>query len=84
MLHGGSGLSPWATRTAIRNGIAKVNYNTELRRAYLLSTSEALPDIRTGSRLLDLHRAQMRAVEAVSREKLAILSAGAPHLSAIV
>lgn len=75
VLHGGSGLSPNSTRAAVTAGIAKVNYNTEIRQAYLRRTGEQLPDARVGSRLLDLHGAQTRAVAAVAGQKLAILAA---------
>ncbi|HTE60179.1 MAG TPA: class II fructose-bisphosphate aldolase [Solirubrobacteraceae bacterium] len=75
VLHGGSGLSPNATRAAVAAGVAKVNYNTEIRQAYLRRTGEQLPDARVGSRLLDLHREQTRAVAAVAGQKLAILAA---------
>jgi ketose-bisphosphate aldolase len=76
VLHGGSGLSPKATRAAVTAGIAKVNYNTEIRQAYLRRTGEQVADARVGSRLLDLHRAQTHAVAAVAGQKLAILAAG--------
>jgi ketose-bisphosphate aldolase len=43
VLHGASGLSPATLRGCVARGVAKVNVNTELRRAFLDALSEALP-----------------------------------------
>lgn len=69
-LHGTSGLPADDVRRAIAAGIRKLNVNTELREAYLAATAAALPGVRAGARLADLHDAQVAAVEAVAREKM--------------
>lgn len=66
-LHGASGLAPDDVRRAVAAGVRKVNVNTELREAYLAATADALPGVRTGARLAELHDAQVAAVEAVAR-----------------
>jgi fructose/tagatose bisphosphate aldolase len=43
VLHGASGLAPATVRACIERGVAKVNVNTELRRAYLQAFADALP-----------------------------------------
>jgi fructose-bisphosphate aldolase class II/tagatose 1,6-diphosphate aldolase GatY/KbaY len=43
VLHGASGLSPATLRGCIARGVAKINVNTELRRAFLEALAEALP-----------------------------------------
>lgn len=70
-LHGASGLSPEDVRRAISAGVVKLNVNTELREAYLEATADALPGVRAGARLGELHEAQIDAVEAVARERMA-------------
>jgi ketose-bisphosphate aldolase len=72
-LHGASGLSDDDLRRAIQRGITKVNVNTELREAYLTRTEEELSRIRDGARILDLNRAQIRAVAEAVAEKFAAL-----------
>jgi ketose-bisphosphate aldolase len=72
-LHGASGLPPDDVRRAVAAGVRKVNVNTELREAYLEATARSLPEARTGARLAELHDAQIGAVEAVAREKIALL-----------
>jgi tagatose 1,6-diphosphate aldolase GatY/KbaY len=74
-LHGGSGLADADVRNAVAAGIGKVNVNTELRQAYLTRTAAELGDALDGARLLRLHQAQMKAVEAVAAGKLAVLAA---------
>jgi ketose-bisphosphate aldolase len=69
-LHGGTGLSGELVRRALRGGIAKVNLNTGLRRAYLEATAAALPGAEPAADLVALHAAQARAVEAVTRSTL--------------
>jgi fructose/tagatose bisphosphate aldolase len=71
-LHGASGLSPDDVRRAVAAGAGKINVNAELREAYLEATARVLPEARTGSRLAELHDAQVAAVEAVTREKIAL------------
>jgi fructose/tagatose bisphosphate aldolase len=69
-LHGASGLSHGDVRRAVAAGVRKVNVNTQLREAYLDATAEALPRVRPGARLADLHRTQVAAVEAVARAQM--------------
>jgi ketose-bisphosphate aldolase len=71
-LHGASGLPADDVRRVVAAGVRKVNVNTELREAYLEATARSLPEARTGARLADLHDAQIGAVEAVAREKIAL------------
>jgi ketose-bisphosphate aldolase len=66
-LHGASGLAPSVVRRAVRGGIAKVNLNTELRRAYLAATADALGAVDPSADVLALHEAQARAVARAAR-----------------
>jgi fructose/tagatose bisphosphate aldolase len=43
VLHGASGLPPEQVRGALSCGVAKVNVNAELRRAYLAAVERSLP-----------------------------------------
>ena len=74
-LHGASGLEDADVRTAVADGIRKVNVNTELRAAYLDATTVNLPAVAGGLRLLALHDAQTAAVRAVAAAKLACYGA---------
>ncbi|MDA0162443.1 class II fructose-bisphosphate aldolase [Solirubrobacter ginsenosidimutans] len=69
-LHGGTGLAPEVVARAVRGGIAKVNFNTGLRRAYLAATAAALPVAEPAADLVALHARQADAVEAAAREAL--------------
>ncbi|MGN6872038.1 MAG: class II fructose-bisphosphate aldolase [Solirubrobacteraceae bacterium] len=69
-LHGASGVPDEMLRQAIKAGIAKINVNTELRRAYLAATGRDLGGAVQGSNLAALHRAQTAAVEEVVAVKL--------------
>lgn len=71
-LHGASGLPAEDVRRAVVAGVRKLNVNTELREAYLEATARSLPGVRTGARLAELHDAQICAVEAVARERIAL------------
>jgi fructose/tagatose bisphosphate aldolase len=64
-------LAPEVVARAIRGGIAKVNFNTGLRRAYLAATAAALPAAEPAADLVALHARQADAVEAAAREALA-------------
>ena len=75
-LHGASGLPDAMVAEAISTGIAKINVNTELRKAYLATTAEALPTVLTGSRLSDLHASQVDAVARVVAAKLGAFAVG--------
>jgi ketose-bisphosphate aldolase len=69
-LHGASGIPDELVRATIARGIAKINVNTELRAAYLDATAGAIERALDGSRLADLHDAQVAAVQAVVASKL--------------
>ena len=75
-LHGASGIPDEMVRRAIGAGIAKVNVNTELRGAYLSATERAIGEVIEGSRLADLHSAQIAGVEEVVAAKLLVFGAG--------
>jgi tagatose 1,6-diphosphate aldolase GatY/KbaY len=76
-LHGASGLPDELVARAIALGVAKINVNTELRAAYLEATAQAIEPLLGGSRLGDLHTAQIAAVERVVAAKLQAFTAGA-------
>ena len=42
VLHGASGLADWQLRRAVAGGVAKVNFNTQLRKAWVASLAGAL------------------------------------------
>jgi tagatose 1,6-diphosphate aldolase GatY/KbaY len=69
-LHGASGLPPDDVRRAVAAGVRKININTELREAYLAATEETLSGAGSGARLVELHDAQIAAVEAVARAQM--------------
>ncbi|MFS8201690.1 class II fructose-bisphosphate aldolase [Streptomyces sp. CWNU-52B] len=62
VLHGASGLPEEEVRRAIGLGVAKVNVNAELRRAYLRAVTEKLPDVLPGDDAVGLWRAGREAV----------------------
>lgn len=72
-LHGASGIPDEQVRRAVVAGIAKVNVNTELRQAYLASTSEMLAEALPGARVAALHAAQTAAISRVVDAKLDVL-----------
>jgi tagatose 1,6-diphosphate aldolase GatY/KbaY len=69
-LHGASGIPDAMVRRSVTMGVAKINVNTELRRAYLDATAQTLPETVAGSGLSALHAAQQAAVERVVHAKL--------------
>jgi tagatose 1,6-diphosphate aldolase GatY/KbaY len=73
-LHGGSGLPADCVGAAVAAGIGKVNFNTDLRQAYLTRTAQELARAPVGAALLALHHAQMDAVAQTAAEKLAALT----------
>ena len=80
VLHGASGLPDEQLAAAVSRGVAKVNVNTELRRA-LLTSFQGLSS--TTVDRADLVAALGDAVDAVSlaaREKILLLSAPATHV----
>ncbi len=63
VLHGGSGVPDELMREAIRSGIAKINFGTELKNAFTLAVKDSL----LASDDIDLRRTFAPAVEAVRR-----------------
>ncbi|HMM80628.1 MAG TPA: class II fructose-bisphosphate aldolase [Pyrinomonadaceae bacterium] len=63
VLHGGSGVPDELMRDAIRSGIAKINFGTELKNAFTLAVKDSL----LASDDIDLRRTFAPAVEAVRR-----------------
>lgn len=74
-LHGVSGIPDAAIAQAIELGIVKLNVNTELREAYLRASGEAFDLVRGAASIIELHRAQMRAVAEVVATKLDLYDA---------
>ena len=73
VLHGGSGVPVELLRRAIANGIAKVNFGTELKNAFTLAVKQSL----AASDDIDLRRTFAPAIEAVqkiSMEKIRVCS----------
>jgi ketose-bisphosphate aldolase len=74
VLHGASGLTDSQLRAAVDAGVAKVNINAELRRAYLAALAAALAqgsdDIR------QVQREAVRAMADVAADKLTLLGGG--------
>jgi len=75
-LHGASGLADADIRRTIGLGIAKVNFNTELRQRYLDVTEARLGAARDGANVLALNLAQTEAIAEVVAAKLDVLTAG--------
>ena len=67
VLHGASGLSEATLHACLRRGIAKVNVNTELRRAYLDAFAQALPSA--------IEKVDLAGPLAASREAVATTAA---------
>lgn len=63
VLHGGSGVPDELMKEAIRKGIAKINFGTELKNAFTLAVKESL----ASSDDIDLRRTFAPAIDAVSR-----------------
>lgn len=74
-LHGGSGLPATAVMPAVASGITKMNFNTELRQAYLERTRNELPAAMDGARIMDLHRGQIESVAVTAAARMAMLDA---------
>ncbi|HEV8592483.1 MAG TPA: class II fructose-bisphosphate aldolase [Pyrinomonadaceae bacterium] len=71
VLHGGSGVPAELLREAIRCGIAKINFGTELKNAFTLAVRRSLAD----SDDIDLRRTfapAIKAVQIVSEEKIRV------------
>ena len=77
VLHGASGLSEPQLRAAVDAGVAKVNINAELRRAFLTALATALAD--GSDDIRQVQRGAVTAMTAVAADKLAVLAgAGRP------
>lgn len=63
VLHGGSGVPDALMQEAIRNGIAKINFGTELKNAFTLAVKRSL----LSSDDIDLRRTFAPAIEAVQQ-----------------
>ncbi|MGD9563306.1 MAG: ketose-bisphosphate aldolase [Pyrinomonadaceae bacterium] len=71
VLHGGSGVPDELMQEAIRNGIAKINFGTELKNAFTLAVKESL----LSSDDIDLRRTfapAIRAVQEISEAKIGV------------
>ncbi|MEU6376603.1 class II fructose-bisphosphate aldolase [Streptomyces sp. NPDC046909] len=68
VLHGASGLPTPQLQGALTRGVAKINVNAELRRAYLQAVQSQLPNALPGSDVVSIWTAGRQAVtEAASR-----------------
>ncbi|HEY5272358.1 MAG TPA: class II fructose-bisphosphate aldolase [Acidimicrobiales bacterium] len=77
VLHGASGLDTEELRIAVQIGIAKVNFNADLRRAYLGALRDAIEV--SEDDVVAAQRAAITAMKQVAYEKLLLLaSAGSP------
>ena len=62
-------------RVAVRRGIAKVNFNADLRRAYLGALRAAI-EVSEGDDVVAVQRAAISAMKQVAYEKLLLLAGG--------
>ncbi|MFF9038269.1 class II fructose-bisphosphate aldolase [Streptomyces sp. NPDC014892] len=76
VLHGASGLPVGELHCALARGVAKVNVNAELRRAYLEATRATLPSALPGSDVVALWAAGRDAVRDAALDVISRLS---PH-----
>ena len=74
VLHGASGLPPKQIRGAIALGVAKVNVNAELRRAYLRAVEQALPEALPNADAVAVWREGRAAVTAVALRTIIALA----------
>jgi len=79
VLHGGSGLHDDEVRAAIALGVAKLNVNSELRRAFRREVLCLSDDPPLGDGLAQLLGPAIDATEAVARQKLRAFSARQTH-----
>jgi ketose-bisphosphate aldolase len=70
VLHGASGLPAEEVSTAIDLGVAKLNVNTELRRAFRTAVLDTAGSAPSGDGLANLMEPAIDAVEAAARDKL--------------
>lgn len=74
VLHGASGLAAETLRACVERGVAKVNVNTELRRAYLAALGEKLDDARASTDLVAPLTAARDAVASTASRILTALA----------
>lgn len=74
-LHGASGIPDRDVRRAIRQGVVKVNVNTELRQRWFQVMRDHAPGLAKGSNLLKLQEELESAIHEVVDAKLAVLRA---------
>jgi fructose-bisphosphate aldolase class II/tagatose 1,6-diphosphate aldolase GatY/KbaY len=72
VLHGASGLPDEVLRAVVRLGVAKINVNTELRRAFFDGLRDGLSSAE-GDSIAAVMRPARRAVEQVVERKLTLL-----------
>ena len=75
VLHGASGLDAAELRAAVQTGIAKVNYNADLRRAYLGALRGTI-DATASDDVVRPQLAAIGAMKEVALEKLRLLAGG--------
>jgi fructose-bisphosphate aldolase class II/tagatose 1,6-diphosphate aldolase GatY/KbaY len=76
VLHGASGLDEDELRQAVHGGMAKVNFNAELRRSYLDALRQGLEG--TGDDLVVLQRQAIAALAATAEEKIRLVGGATP------
>ncbi|MCP2167370.1 class II fructose-bisphosphate aldolase [Goodfellowiella coeruleoviolacea] len=74
VLHGASGVPAAQLRGAVDRGVAKVNVNAELRRAYLRATADALPAASAGSDVVAVLAAARAAVTDAATRLIELLA----------
>jgi ketose-bisphosphate aldolase len=79
VLHGASGLADDQVTAAIDLGVAKINVNAELRRAYREALLQVAADPPAGDDLESLLRPAGRAVELAARRKIRLYARGRPR-----
>lgn len=82
VLHGASGLPDDQLLGAVARGVAKVNVNTELRRALLGSFQRLTDEVVAKADLVDALSRGVEAVRAVAEERIVLLSRPALHMPA--
>ncbi len=81
VLHGASGLGPETLLRCVRRGVAKINVNTELRRAYLDALAAALPDAQDNVDLVTPMKAARAAVADAASAIVTMLEDGGQRSS---
>lgn len=74
VLHGASGLPPDQLLAALERGVAKVNVNAELRRAYLAASEQHLPAAREADDLVTPLAAARAAVRDTAARLISLLA----------